>query len=280
MQATATRGVAERLRELPLDLVHPNPNQPRRRYEQGALSRLAESIRVNGVLQPIVVREVGGRFQIVAGERRWRASRLAGLGSIPALVRVADDLRSAEWAMIENLQREDLNPMERAEGLRRLVADFAMTHQDAAERVGLDRATVSNLLRLLDLDAGTAALVASGALSQGHAKVLLSVPSDAAREALAQEAIRRAWSVRRLEAEVRRSVAPPAVDLVPPPAAAGPISASLAAVRDLERRISEALGTAARVQLGRRKGQGRIVVDFHSLEQLDGLLERFGVVDQ
>lgn len=275
-----TADVEERLRELPLDLVHPNPDQPRRRYEQGALERLAESIRLNGVLQPIVVREVDGRFEIVAGERRWRASRLAGLGTIPALVRVADDLRSAEWAMIENLQREDLNPMERAEGLRRLVVDFSMTHQVAAERVGLDRATVSNLLRLLELDASTAALVASGALSQGHAKVLLSVPSGAARESLAKEAIRRAWSVRRLEAEVRRSVAPPAVDLTPPPAATGPVSASLAAVRDLERRISEALGSAVRVQLGRRKGQGRIVVDFHSLEQLDGLLERFGVADQ
>ncbi len=178
--------------------------------------------------------------------------------------------------MVENLQREDLNPMERAAGLHRLISDFSMTHQEAAERVGLDRVTVSNLLRFLALDTATAALVASGSLSQGHAKVLLAVPSTTLRETLAKESVRRDWSVRRLEAEVRSRLAPDSPSPLPP-AATGPVPPTHAAARDLERRLSDSLGTGVRIQLGRRKGQGRITIDFHSLDQLDGLLERMGL---
>lgn len=274
VEAQPTTG--DLLRAIPTASIVPNPDQPRTRFDQDAMDRLTASIRADGVLQPIVVREHGAHFQIIAGERRWRAAKAAGLSTVPAIVRTVDDRRAAEWAMVENLQREDLNPMERAAGLHRLISDFSMTHQEAADRVGMDRATVSNLLRLLALDASTAALVAAGSLSQGHAKVLLAVPSETLRETLAKESITRDWSVRRLEAEIRDRLAP-ASALTAPPAASGPIPANNAAARDLERRLSDCLGTAVRVQLGRRKGQGRIQIDFHSLDQLDGILERLGL---
>lgn len=254
--------------------VSRNPRQPRERFDETAMKSLADSIRENGLMQPIVVRRVAAGYELVAGERRLRAATMLGLEHVPAVLRSLDDRQSAEWALVENLQREDLNPLERAKGIDRLVREFSLSHQQAAERVGLERASVSNLLRLLDLDAATASLVARGDLGQGHAKVLLAVPDIALRKTLAQTVIDRQWSVRRLEAEVRRLLAP----VAPPPTTVMPrgTDRSRAQLDDLERRLSEHLGTRVQILVGRRKGEGRLVIDFHGLEHFDGLMEHFG----
>jgi len=157
------------------DAIRPNPHQPREYFDSDAIEKLAASIRKSGLIQPITVRRVGSHLELVAGERRLKACELAGIRRIPAIIRELSDRDTAEWALVENLQREDLNPLERAKGLRRLIDEFGLTHQQAAEAVGLERASVSNILRLLELDPGTASLVARGTLGQGHAKVLLAV---------------------------------------------------------------------------------------------------------
>ncbi|MGA0173748.1 MAG: ParB/RepB/Spo0J family partition protein [Phycisphaerales bacterium] len=251
-----------------------NPHQPRERFTDEAMKTLIESIREHGLMQPIVVRPAAGGFELVAGERRLRAAKALGLERVPAVVKKLDNRQSAEWALIENLQREDLNPLERARGIDRLIREFSLSHQQAAERVGLERASVSNLLRLLDLDPGTASLIARGDLGQGHAKVLLSVVDVGLRTSLAQSVIDRQWSVRRLEAEVRRLVAPASL----PPASAMPRGKqrSRTQLDDLERRLSEHLGTRVQILVGRQKGRGRLVIDFHGLEHFDGLMDRMG----
>lgn len=272
--ATSGGGDSDRLVFLkPADVAR-NPHQPRERFGEEAMKTLVESIRTNGLMQPIVVRPVTGGFELVAGERRLRAAKALGLEQIPAVVRQLDNRQSAEWALIENLQREDLNPLERARGIDRLIREFDLSHQQAAERVGLERASVSNLLRLLDLDPGTASLVARGDLGQGHAKVLLSVADVGLRSSLAQLTLDRQWSVRRLEAEVRRMLAPATL----PPASTMPRGnqRSRTQLDDLERRLSEHLGTRVQILVGRQKGQGRLVIDFHGLEHFDGLMERMG----
>jgi ParB family chromosome partitioning protein len=251
-----------------------NPHQPRERFADQAMKTLIESIRENGLMQPIVVRTTIAGYELVAGERRLRAAAALQLDRIPAVIRRLDDRQSAEWALIENLQREDLNPLERARGVHRLIQEFNLSHQQAAERVGLERASVSNLLRLLDLDPGTASLVARGDLGQGHAKVLLSVADLSLRTSLAQSVIDRQWSVRRLEAEVRRILAP----VAPPSESMMPRGKdrSRTQLDDLERRLSEHLGTRVQILVGRQKGQGRLLIEFHGLEHFDGLMERFG----
>jgi len=276
-----TEAGGSEVRQIRLSAVDQNPRQPRKQFSDAAIESLAESIRLHGVLQPIVVRPRGDRFELIAGERRWRASERAGQVTIPAIVTTAGDQTSAEWALVENLQREDLNPMERADGLDRLIKEFGLTHQEAGSRVGLDRATVSNLLRLRDLDDTSAQLVAGGQLTQGHAKVLLAVADPAIRAGVAMQCVDRAWSVRRLEMEVRQLVAPPVAPVAGTAAGAPalPLKAS-SQVRELERHLSEHLGTRVQILVGRRKGTGRLIVDFHSLDQFDGLLDRLGYSEQ
>jgi ParB family chromosome partitioning protein len=267
-------GMGEEIVFLQPSAVARNPHQPRERFTDEAMKTLIESIREHGLMQPIVVRPAAGGFELVAGERRLRAAKALGLERVPAIVKKLDNRQSAEWALIENLQREDLNPLERARGIDRLIREFSLSHQQAAERVGLERASVSNLLRLLDLDPGTASLIARGDLGQGHAKVLLSVVDVGLRTSLAQSVIDRQWSVRRLEAEVRRLVAPASL----PPASAMPRGKqrSRTQLDDLERRLSEHLGTRVQILVGRQKGRGRLVIDFHGLEHFDGLMDRMG----
>ncbi len=188
---------------LPLRDVEPNRQQPRRDFDEAALEELAESIRLHGVLQPILVRPLpGGTYQIVAGERRWRASRLAGLTEIPAIIREMDEQTASELAMIENLQREDLNAIEEAEGYRRLMETFSLTQEQVAQRVGKSRSAVANALRLLDLDEPTREAVRAGAFSAGHARALLSVSDPSLRRQLAERA-RQGASVRELERAAR-----------------------------------------------------------------------------
>lgn len=265
---------ADRLLMLKPSEIQRNPWQPRERFDESSMRTLAESIRINGVMQPIVVRPIPSGFELVAGERRLRAAIAVGLERIPAVSRDLNARETAEWALVENLQREDLNPLERARGLDRLIREFALSHQQAAARVGLERASVSNLLRLLDLDPATAALVAAGTLGQGHAKVLLSIGDLSTRRSIAQVSIDRQWSVRRLEAEVRRILAPAEL----PPASAMPRDheRSRTQLDDLERRLSEHLGSRVQILTGRRKGQGRLLIEFHSLEHFDGLMAKIG----
>jgi ParB family transcriptional regulator, chromosome partitioning protein len=264
---------------LAVDQLRPNPRQPRQDFDDAALASLAESIRTAGLMQPIIARPLAdGSFEIVAGERRWRAARRLGLATIPAIVRQVDDQTAAEWALIENIQREDLNPMDRALALRKLAEEFQLTHQQLGERVGLDRASVSNLLRLADLDPFTADAVRRGKLTQGHAKALLAVSRVDHRQTLAAAAISGDWSVRELERRVQhtnRQIDPS--QRVSPVASAVKGSAHL---EDLERRLSEYLGSRVTIQLGRKKGSGRIAIDFFTLDQFDGVVAKMGFVDR
>lgn len=259
---------------LSIDEILPNPHQPREYFDQAGIEQLASSIKSSGLIQPITVRRMGDQFELVAGERRLKACHLAGMTEIPAIVRDISDRATAEWALVENLQREDLNPLERANGLRRLIDEFKLTHQQAAEAVGLERASVSNLLRLLDLDDSTASLVARGTLGQGHAKVLLSVQDVSIRGNLCQATIARNWSVRRLEMEVRKLVSPDRPEVAS--SKGSPRKHRAHYIDQLEQRLSEHLGTRVQISLSRREGQGRLLIDFHSLEHFDDLMQRIG----
>jgi len=195
---------AEELRELHVDLVAPNPNQPRKHFDQAALESLAASIRENGVLQPVLVRPVaGGRYELVAGERRWRAARLAGLETVPAVVRARGDAETLELALVENMAREDLNPVEEARACAALVEELGLTREEVGRRVGRSRVAVSNLLRLLDLPDEALTLLEAGDLSEGHGRALLLTDDHAERRRLARHAVIEGWSVRTLEHRAR-----------------------------------------------------------------------------
>jgi ParB family chromosome partitioning protein len=192
------------LRQLPIELIAPNPHQPRRTFEETALVQLAESLKDRGVLQPVLVRPLpGGSYELIAGERRWRAAQLAGLDTVPAIVRPDDDAASLELALIENMAREDLNPIEEARACVALVEELGLTREDVGRRVGRSRVAVSNLVRLLDLPDEAIALIETGELSEGHGRALLMAPDDDARRRLAREAATDAWSVRQTEARAR-----------------------------------------------------------------------------
>jgi ParB family chromosome partitioning protein len=195
---------ADELRQLPIELIQPNPKQPRRRFEEEPLQALADSLRERGVLQPVLVRPVeGGRFELVAGERRWRAAQLAELDTVPALVRAREDAQALEVALIENMAREDLNPMEEARACAALVEELGLTREDVGRRVGRSRVAVSNLLRLLDLPDEAIELLEAGDLSEGHGRALLLAEDHGERRSLARAAAVEGWSVRTLESRAR-----------------------------------------------------------------------------
>jgi ParB family chromosome partitioning protein len=197
------------LRELHVDLVAPNPDQPRKRFDEEALQALADSVKERGVLQPVLVRpRPGGSYELVAGERRWRAARLAGLETLPALVQQRDDARSLEDALIDNMAREDLNPIEAARAVAALVEELGLTREEVGRRVGRSRVAVSNLLRLLDLPDEALALVEDGSLSEGHGRALLLADDHAARRSIARAAVQGGWSVRVVEQRAREANAP------------------------------------------------------------------------
>ncbi len=262
----APGGEGEPLRHIPVERIRRGPWQPRRDFDPAALEELAASIRAQGVLQPVVVRPAGDAYELVAGERRWRAAQMAGLAEVPAVVREVDDRTAAALALIENIQRRDLNPIEEARGLARLIEEHGLTHQEAAEAVGRSRAAVSNLLRLLELDAEVRDMLERGELEMGHARALLALPPARQREAAAR-VVARGLSVRETERLVRRlrAAAAPAAR---PPARRDPD------VARLEQALSERLG--APVRLEHRGRGGRIVIRYTSLEELDGILERLG----
>ena len=268
--AVAEPQPGEVLRKLQIDLLQPGKYQPRREMDEAKLSELSESIKAQGVIQPILVRQVeGGRYEIVAGERRWRASRLAGLDEVPVVVRELEDRTVIAMALIENIQREDLNPLEEAEALARLVSEFTLTHAEAAQAVGRSRASVSNLLRLIDLPAGVRVLLESRRLEMGHARALLTLAPELATK-LAQDAADEGWSVREVEHRAQQFAAgkvPGARKARPAP------SAPQADIASLETELSESLGTKVAINHG-RGGKGKLVIHYTDLDTLDGVLER------
>ncbi|HWB29664.1 MAG TPA: ParB/RepB/Spo0J family partition protein [Vicinamibacterales bacterium] len=249
--------------EIDIDLLTPNPRQPRTSIDEGTLEELAQSIRSNGVIQPILVRPSGGRYEIVAGERRWRAAQRAGLLKVPVTIREIDDASLLQVALIENIQREDLNPIEEAQAYRRLADELKLSQESIAGAVGKDRATVANYVRLLRLPAEVRNDLASNALSMGHARALLGLADEAAQRRLAREVVSRQLSVRETEALVRRETTPP------PAPAPKPVDPN---TRAAEEQLKLALGTRTRII---RKGRGgRIEIDFTSEDELHRLFER------
>jgi ParB family chromosome partitioning protein len=262
----------DELARLPLDLLQRGRYQPRLDMRPESLAELADSIRAQGVVQPIVVRPIGEtdergvqRYEIIAGERRWRAAQLAGLRDIPAVVRRVPDEAAIAMALIENIQREDLNPLEEASALQRLISEFGLTHQQAAEAVGRSRAAVSNLLRLLELPEEICERLARRELEMGHARALLGLPQRRAQIEVATLVVRKSLSVRETEALVRRMSQP------------SPASAEVKAgavdpnIRRLQDDLSEKLGAPVAIEHA-ESGKGRLVVKYNSLDELDGIL--------
>jgi ParB family transcriptional regulator, chromosome partitioning protein len=263
-----TTAEGDRLKSLPIEQLQPGKYQPRSTMDPARLQELSDSIRAQGMIQPIVVRAIGrDRYEIIAGERRWRAAQLAELRDVPVVLREVDDHAALAMALIENIQREDLNPLEEAVALQRLIDEFALTHQQAADAVGRSRAAVSNLLRLLELPDGVRKLVERGAIEMGHARALLTLPAPQA-EALARQAADEQWSVREIERRVQalQRAAPAAK----PAAAKASPDADIAV---LERELAETLGARVAVQHG-RGGRGKLVIEYHSVDELDGILQR------
>lgn len=253
------------LAELPTRRLRPGKYQPRSRMDQASLAELADSIRARGILQPIVVRPVeGGDYEILAGERRWRAAQLAGLERVPALVREVPDEAALGIGLIENIQREDLNAIEEAAGLKRLIEEFGLTHEDAAKAVGRSRSAVTNLLRLLELAKAVQDMLLEGRIEMGHARALLGV-TKARQVELAGQVAAKGLSVRETERLVQQSAQAPKAAR-----AAGRIDGD---TRRLEEELSEALATKVSLKT-RRGGRGSLVIDFASLDQLDGLVTR------
>lgn len=278
------RGNAEpAIHLLPIGALRPGKFQPRREMDEPSLQGLAASIKSAGVMQPIAVRPAGltstepVKWEIVAGERRWRAAKLAGLEAVPAVVTSLDDRAAAEWGLVENLQREDLNPMDRAWGLKNLVDTFGLTQAEVAQRLGLDRSSITNLIRLTELEPSIQDLVRSGGLGQGHGKALLSHPSGAQRERLAKLAAAQEWPVRRLERAAGLAVSNSSgpVPLGGSTGTPDPFRAD-AAIRDLERQLSEHLGTRVRIVTGASRTKGRLLIDFYSVEHFDSLVGSLG----
>ncbi len=252
-----------------IEEVHPGPHQPRKSFDDGRLDELAESIKTQGIIQPLVVRRSpdGDGYELIAGERRWRAAQRAGLHEVPVVVRDVAERQVFEMALVENLQRADLNPIEEAEGYQRLFNEFGYTQEALAERVGKDRSTVANALRLLKLPPLVRELVVGGRLAMGHARALLGLDSDTAIERVARMTVARDLSVRQVEALVRKE-RKDADEATPPPAP----EVSTAA-RDLAQRLERHLGTRVKVVESDGKS-GKLEIQYHSLDQLDGILEK------
>jgi ParB family chromosome partitioning protein len=255
------------LSELGVDQIKRGKYQPRQYFDQQALQELADSISAQGVIQPIVVRPDGEHYELIAGERRWRAAQLAGLQKIPVVIRDLDSKSAAAIALIENIQREDLNPLEESQALMRLIEEFDLTHQQVADSVGRSRATVSNLLRLLDLADPVKDLVNRGLLDMGHARALLALIQHDQIE-LATIVVNRGLSVRETEALVKKTLNRADQNCIEPPQIKDPD------IIRLEAQISEKLGAGVQVK-SRKKGAGDLIISFHSSDELEGILSHF-----
>ncbi len=274
----AARGAS--LVEIPVGDLSPNPNQPRVHFDEESLNDLAASIREIGVLQPLLVRQLtDGSYQLIAGERRWRAAQRAGLATVPAVVKTTDDMSSVEQALVENLHRQDLAPLEEAGAYQQLIDDFSLTHDDVAKRVGKSRSSITNSLRLLTLPATVQAFLADGRLSAGHAKALLGTPDRAFQEQLARRAATEGWSVRSVEEAVRDRGGEGSIAVVKPGKADDGsesdhgdkvLKLPPAGLLELESQISEHLSTRVSVKMNSNK-KGAVTIEFAGLDDLERL---------
>jgi len=263
----------ESLQEINIDAISPNPYQARTAWNEQELAELAESIKANGIIQPIIVRPVGPGYQLIAGERRFRAAKLASLTTIPALVRQATDKQLLELALIENIHRTDLNPIERAKAYQNYLSTFCLTQAEAAEKLGEDRSVIANYLRILDLPNEIKQMLTEGKLTMGHARAILALPTDELRRKLANRALAGRLSVREVERLVRRYLTgtgqaktiPVGWDSKP------------AHIVDLESNLSRQLGTRVSIETRKNGQRGRIIIEFHSLDEFDSIAERLGL---
>jgi len=258
------------LQEISIDEISPNPYQPRKVWDEQELADLAESIRANGIIQPIIVRPAGSRYQLIAGERRFRAAQLASMMTIPALVRPASDKQLLEWSLVENIHRVDLNPIERAKAYQDYLSTFSLTQAQGAERLGEDRSVIANYLRLLDLPQEIKQMLSDGRLTMGHARAILSLPTDELRRKLANRALVGRLSVREVERLVRRyltgtSQTRTTVRSKPPH------------ILDLERKLSSQLATKVNIETRKNGQRGRIIIEFYSIDEFDSITERIGL---
>ena len=262
--ATEKAVSGDALRLLPVERIQPNRSQPRKTFDEAALNDLSDSIKDRGVIQPIVVRRSGDGYEIIAGERRWRAATKAGLRDIPAFIKDVGDSELLQLALIENIQREDLDPIEEAEAYSRLIRDYNLTQERVATAVGKNRATIANALRLLKLPESVLELLGQGKITAGHARAIMTLDTDKAKEKLARDIVIRKLSVREAEARARQlkkaSTNKGAAPEQPP------------AERAVEERIMRSLGT--KVRLVNRKGKGRLEIMFHNLDQLEDILDK------
>ena len=250
------------IREIGIDLIRPSSQQPRTTFDSVKLEELAQSIRSTGIIQPLLVRSAGGLFELVAGERRWRAAQLAGLSQIPVIVREIPDERLLEFALIENIQRQELNPIEEANAYKRLIESLGLTQEEVAHRVGRDRTFVTNYLRVLKLPTDIQNLIEADKLSFGHARTLLAVDDPMTQRRLAHKIVKHKWSVRETEQRVR-DISKPAAPRPPKPIQHDPN------VRAAETKLRRALGTQVRIHAARPNSPGRIEIEYYSLADLD-----------
>ena len=258
---------------LPLQKIEPNPLQPRKTFAEEELDALAESIRIHGVIQPLTVRLLpNGYYQIIAGERRWRAARLAGLSQVPVVVIEADDRKAMELAMIENLQREDLNPMEEAAGYRSLIEDYGLTQEEAAQRVSRSRPAVANAMRLLALPQEVQWLIEQGNLSAGHGRALLSLPTPEEQIAFAEEIMAHHWSVRETEERIRRILHQ--MNQPDEPKEDAPLKIYF---QEAERKLTADLGRKVTISQGKKKG--KIALEYYDQEDLELLMQALATLE-
>ena len=258
------------LQEVDIESVRPNPYQPRMVWDQQELADLAESIRANGVVQPIIVRRAGTGFELISGERRLRAAKLAEMKTIPALVRQASDKQLLELALVENIHRTDLNPIERAKAYQKYITTFSLTQVETAQRLGEDRSVIANYLRLLDLPDEIKQMLIDGQLTMGHARAILGLPTDELRRKLANRAMAGRLSVREVERLVRKY-------LTGTDQAKASVRSKPPHILDLESKLSSQLGTMVSIETRKNGQKGKIVIEFYSLDEFDRIMETIGL---
>jgi ParB family chromosome partitioning protein len=270
MRFPPDRAVESSKNELPISRIRPNPYQPRTEWDAEQLRTLSDSIKENGIIQPIIVRKNTDGYEIIAGERRFRAASMAGLETVPVLEREATDDEMLELALVENIHRSDLNPLERAKAYQRFIRSFNLTQTDAAKRLGEDRTVIANHIRLLDLPEEIKAMLSDGRLGMGHARAILALPSDELRKKLANRALAGRLSVREVERLVRNHLekkSEPEFNK----------KQKEAHIVDLEKRLQSLLGTKVNIRANKRGHRGRIIIDYYSIDEFDRLTERMGL---
>lgn len=264
----------ERIMSLSIDKISTNPHQPRQRWNEQKLLDLADSIKANGLIQPIIVRPLNSGFQLVAGERRLRAAQMAGLAEISAVVRDATEEQMLEWALVENIHRADLSPIERARAYQHYLKSFSLTQETAARKLGEDRSTIANYVRLLELSADIQKLLAAGSITMGHARALLSLENPLQRSKLAQLIIAKKLSVRDVERQVQVLKNPPA-DVLKTPENPSPL------IMELQQQMTQALGTKVIIKtVGKKARRGKIIIEFYNLDDFDRIKEKLQISPQ